>query len=318
MTSTITPQQYIAWVQRSLNRMLSTAMVTNGADTPEYQEKVREFKDVFELGKSAVFGSREQNVLIKRNHGVHDYVTWARAALEKAGYGTGGSSSGSMDRGTKAAIMKFQEDYEKLVDDGWIGAKTETLLIEQSGIFPPGHVKDPSDEPDEPKEVTTEVTVRGHVPAFAQKGRTCWAAAFAMMGGWKWKYKTVDAVLNEAGAVYAKKFNRGQSLTEGQTAKLAALLGLTGERELPDNWAGKLSEHGPLMLVQHVPEEDWLHWVVVTGYRKTFVFSDRSLDREELQYKETGNGSTWPFQPLSEVAGSAKSAGAVHSRWYHF
>jgi hypothetical protein len=319
-TATITPQEYIAWVQRSFNRIFGDTLVTSGADTPEYRQKVRDFKSAYGLGNSVEVGLREQNTLIKANHLHWDYVKWAQTALQKIGAGSSSTATGTMDSATKAAIRSFQTgEGLGLVEDGWIGAKTETALIKKSGTNPPGHVTLPPKKPAKPEEIVTSVVVRGRVPRLIQRGVTCWAAAFAMMYGWKHGTKSIRAILDEAGndGWWTTQYNRGLGLTEGHTAKLGTILGLTGERQLPENWAAKLTDHGPLMVVQDSGIEAWLHWIVVIGWRKTMVFPNRSLDREEIQYNEPFSGAS-PYKSLQSLNDDAKSLSLSHYSWFHF
>ena len=166
-TTAITPQEYIAWVQWSLNRLLGDTLITNGSDTPEYREKVRAFKSPYGLGSSAEVGAGEQNALIKANHSTGEYVKWAQKALEKAGASSGSAATGIMDSGTKAALHSFQA-YEGERDDGWIGAKTETLLIKRTGILPPGHLTHPPKKPSKPEEIQISIAVSGTVPNLIQ------------------------------------------------------------------------------------------------------------------------------------------------------
>jgi hypothetical protein len=320
MAAPITPKDYIAWVQRSLNRLLGSALITTGADTTDYREKVREFKVAYGLGSSADVGVPEQNALIKANHLTPVYVKWAQTSLDKLGAHTGGPATGTMDAGTKTAIRSFQS-YEGLLDDGWIGAKTETALINASGTHPPGHLTAPRPPktPGKTEEIQTSINVRGHVPRIIQTGPTCWAAAFAMMYGWKWGKKTIVEILDEAGdgGWWTKQYNKGMGLTEGHTAKLAKILGLTGVRHVPDNWVAKLADHGPLMVVQDPGVPGWLHWIVVVGWRKTMVFPDRSLDREELKYNEPFSGTS-PFKNMNVLTEEAKALTLSHNSWFHF
>ena len=200
-----TKQEYIAWVQRSLNRLPlgDTALITDGKDTSEYRDRVRAYKADKKLGKSDEVDAKVQNALIDGSHRAPEYVTWVQIALEKAVTHSGRAPTGKMDSATKTAIKSFQT-YEGLGDDGWIGPDTETVLIERSGVFPPGHfgpIEAPPEEeaPAEQEQIPISVLVRGEVPFFLQKGVTCWAAAFAMMYGWKHGKKDIRKILDEAG-----------------------------------------------------------------------------------------------------------------------
>jgi hypothetical protein len=286
---------------------------------------VRAYKADKKLGKSDEVDAKVQNALIDGSRRAPEYVTWVQIALEKAVTHSGRAPTGKMDSATKTAIKSFQT-YEGLGDDGWIGPDTETVLIERSGVFPPGHfgpIEAPPEEeaPAEQEQIPISVLVRGEVPFFLQKGVTCWAAAFAMMYGWKHGKKDIRKILDEAGdkGWWRRQFDfpSVNGLSEGHTAALATKLGLKGETGLPENWAAALANHGPLMVAQdpHVP--DWIHWIVVTGWRKTFSFPDRSRDVEELQRNDPGNGAN-DFMSLKTVISDANSLKLSHYRWFHF
>ena len=315
-----TRQEYIAWVQRSLNRLPlgDDALVTNGEDTSEYRAKVRAYKALDKkLGSSDDVDAKMQNALIKGSHKESEYVTWLQLALEEVGAHDGPMPSGKMDSATKTAIKSFQA-FEDLGDDGWMGPDTETVLIKRCGMFPPGHCAAAAESPPKP-EFQTSVVVSGEVPKLVQNGRTCWAAAFAMMHGWKSDTKTIRAALDAAGEKgwFTQQYDKRQSLSEGHTATLATRLGLKGETRLPANWAAALTEHGPLMVAQDPGVEGWIHWIVVTGWRKTFSLSDRAGDFEELQYNEPFSGAS-DFKARKAVIRDANSLNLSHHRWFHF
>lgn len=136
---TVSPTQYVAWVQRSLNRLLDAALVTDGAITSEYREQMKEFQFAYGLAATGEVHPADQNELIKANHKTPEYVAWAQRALVKVGAGIGLASTGAVNKETTGAIFSFQA-YQGLVDDGWIGAKTDTALIRESGTLPPGHL----------------------------------------------------------------------------------------------------------------------------------------------------------------------------------
>ena len=319
MAMTISGKDYIAWVQRALNRLVGSSLVTNGDDTPDYREAVRAFRSKYKLGSATTFGKSEETTLIKANHATPDYVTWAHTVLEKVGLpAAGGPTSKIIDR---TALVSFQDFApEGLNGDGWLGPNTELLLIQRTGMFPPGHATRPTPvKPVEPtEEIKTSVEVGYPVRRLLQRGPTCWAAAFAMMYGWKRRSPfSIQATLDVAGEVWTKQFNSSLPLSEGQTAKLGGILGLTGKKDVPDNWVTTLRDHGPVMLVQNPGEENWLHWVVVVAYHKTLVFPDRTQDREELGYHEPGNASSRSAD-LSSVVDSANSLSVSHYRCYRF
>jgi peptidoglycan hydrolase-like protein with peptidoglycan-binding domain len=135
----ISAKDYIAWVQRSLNRLLGVALITDGLDSSFYRDAVEEFQWAYGLPVSRDIDVADQNALIKANHLTPEYVAWAQESLAKVGAGIGLVASGTMNKATTNAIKSFQA-YHGLSDDGWIGAKTETALIRESGILPPGHI----------------------------------------------------------------------------------------------------------------------------------------------------------------------------------
>ncbi|HUG60567.1 MAG TPA: peptidoglycan-binding domain-containing protein, partial [Methylomirabilota bacterium] len=145
----ITSEDYIAWVQRSLNRILGCGLITNGVDTPEYREQVKEFKYGYLLGSSGTVGVAEQNALITANAHTYEYVNWVKSALDHAGVTSSLRQNGDIDKDTKEAIKSFQA-YSRLKDDGVVGARTETALLELARAMPPGHLKQGPKPPPKP------------------------------------------------------------------------------------------------------------------------------------------------------------------------
>ncbi len=45
--------------------------------------------------------------------------------------------NGSFDKATRDAVLSFQSYNGGLEDDGWVGIKTELILIQRSGLLPP-------------------------------------------------------------------------------------------------------------------------------------------------------------------------------------
>ena len=68
MSLKITAKQYIAWVQRSLNRLLGSALVSDGTDTEAYRDQVKEFRFCYVLGSSGEVDRPTQDALIKANY----------------------------------------------------------------------------------------------------------------------------------------------------------------------------------------------------------------------------------------------------------
>jgi len=136
----LTAKDYIEWVQRSLNRLLGVEIVTNGAITVPYRDAIEEFQFAYGLPRTRDVASRDQDEIIKANHKTPEYVRWVQEVLVKVGAGMGLAPSGIWNKDTKIATQSFQA-YIGLRDDGWVGAKTETALIRESRVTPPGHIR---------------------------------------------------------------------------------------------------------------------------------------------------------------------------------
>src|SRR5262245_46215044 len=104
----VTKQQYIAWAQRSVNRLLGSALVTDGSDTDAYHDQVKEFRFTYALGESGDVDRPTQDALIKANYLTPEYVSWAQKAFDRVGAAMGHSPDGTMDKETKDAIFSFQ------------------------------------------------------------------------------------------------------------------------------------------------------------------------------------------------------------------
>lgn len=129
----ISSTNYIKWVQRSLNRLLNKKLVVNGKKSFFYREAVKQFNKNFLGARSprSQVNRKTQNELIKANQMDTIYMFWVQDALRR----TGASDivrTGVKDKSTKIYIQGFQA-YRGLMDDGYVGAKTETALIKQSG-----------------------------------------------------------------------------------------------------------------------------------------------------------------------------------------
>ena len=139
----LTATDYISWVQRSLNRLLGERIRSNGSDSPYYRDSIEEFQLGYALPITRDIGPSDQNEIIKANHKTPEYVDWAQEVLRRTGASTGSSGvAGFMSEDTRDSIKSFQA-YIGLKDDGWIGARTETEMIRESGLTPPGHVVAP-------------------------------------------------------------------------------------------------------------------------------------------------------------------------------
>ena len=132
----------------------------DGYITPAYRREVSEFQlwehpvlmhakpDDPRLGK---VDELTQDALIRRSHTVPLYIDWIQHALTKVGIPTPVTSV--LDSKTVQNIKAYQNRPKNdLRADGWIGAKTETKLWRESGLFPPGsdYNEKPVPVPDRP------------------------------------------------------------------------------------------------------------------------------------------------------------------------
>lgn len=134
---TLSPRQYIRWVQLSLRRILGVKLEANGKDSAAYREAVKAFQrqPQWRLSVDGKVGQHTQNALIKANAQNPHYVEWINKALNQTGADLPDSDT-MMSEQTKTAIKGFQA-YHGLRDDGWVGPKTEFRLIQASKILPP-------------------------------------------------------------------------------------------------------------------------------------------------------------------------------------
>jgi peptidoglycan hydrolase-like protein with peptidoglycan-binding domain len=127
---------YVAWVQRSLNRLIGTRLVTNGADTPVYREWVKFFQKLQKECKrdDGKVDEATQNVMIKAVHNdriAHRriYLQWVKQALIIWSPGAKFALDGYLTPDTQKAIKAFQSEVD-LKPDGWVGYKTEKVLTQ--------------------------------------------------------------------------------------------------------------------------------------------------------------------------------------------
>jgi putative chitinase len=148
--------------------------------------------------------------------------------------------------------------------------------------------------------VVIDVTVDGPVPLVPQRtGTTCWAAAYAMMYGWKRRNTvSMDAALQAiANQRWAQKVNSPnpaeQGLGSSEAPDFAADAGLS---MLPANltiegMAGYLQNYGPLMIILRMPGHTggWTHARVITAIRGdgtpegTFVYYNDPAGSREVR-----------------------------------
>jgi hypothetical protein len=152
----ITPAEYIAWVKRSLNRLFNAGLVVD-ATTPEpYREAVRRLQREHGLPTTGDVNETTQNAIIKANERERNYLVWVQRALESDSIFTdpprsSPASGGSFkSEGLRLGIRSFQNKHTLKVD-GFVGAKTETLLMRVCRCTPPGHIVMPPREVPKPK-----------------------------------------------------------------------------------------------------------------------------------------------------------------------
>ena len=144
---TITSGEYINWVKRSLNRRYGLRLPINGVASASYRDAVRRFQRDVGRPETGHIDAAAQNILIKWNETTRAYMKWAHEALGTDAVGiytdparAKPKANGSYkSNGLRLGIRMFQR-REGLSVDGYIGAKTETVLIKRSGLKPPGHV----------------------------------------------------------------------------------------------------------------------------------------------------------------------------------
>src|SRR3954452_2250178 len=118
MACTLTAQDYIAWVQRSLNRLVGASLRDDGCTSPLYRILVAEFKFLHRLCLDSKVDEAMQDAIIRANHQDAEYMAWVGAALAGApgkvaatAHGAAGSAGG--------AFRSFQ-DSQGLKGDGWV------------------------------------------------------------------------------------------------------------------------------------------------------------------------------------------------------
>ena len=138
--------EYIQWVKGSLNRLLGASLSDDGKALLEYRSWLITFQMKHKLAVNAKVDLPTQNALIKANRGHAGYVRWIQNALLISGEGikAGGKNiiaDGIWGPHTEQAVKIFQAKHEKVKADGWVGAKTERLLMLRTGTVPPGRTK---------------------------------------------------------------------------------------------------------------------------------------------------------------------------------
>lgn len=138
--SQISAEDYIKWVQRTLNRLYDVGLVTNGKISSKYRDALKRFNLDY-LGRLYNdVDSKAQNVMIMLNEQNRAYMAWVQGLLLRTGASSELAQTGKKDKITTRYVKGFQA-YQGLKDNGFIGAKTETALIRAGKEFPPGHAK---------------------------------------------------------------------------------------------------------------------------------------------------------------------------------
>jgi hypothetical protein len=147
--------EYIRWVKGSLNRLVNASLADDGTALLKYRSWLITFQMRNKLAVNAKVDLPTQNTLIKQNRKHAGYVRWIQNALLISGEGinVGGkniAADGSWGPHTEQAVKIFQNKHEKVKADGWVGAKTERLLMLRTATIPPGRTKalrDPTFDP---------------------------------------------------------------------------------------------------------------------------------------------------------------------------
>ena len=128
----IDSKSYIQWVQRSLNRLVGSKLAVDGKAGPRYRDAVLAFQKKVRLPATGNVDSKTQNQLILGNEKNAGYVRSIQQALNQKGARI--AVDGIKGPGTTAAIKAFQRTRSPdLCVDGFVGAKTELLLLEPKG-----------------------------------------------------------------------------------------------------------------------------------------------------------------------------------------
>lgn len=135
----ITNAEYLMWVKRSSNRLLGESLPLDASKSAQYRTAVKEFQFGYRLPQTGEMNSATQDKMIRANHIDPIYADWVQEALRKAGAGHGVVREGMITNKVRRWIRSFQRS-KGLGVDGWVGAKTETVLAKESGIRPPSGI----------------------------------------------------------------------------------------------------------------------------------------------------------------------------------
>jgi len=144
---------YIKWVQQSLNTALGLKLAVDGDNGPQTRNAVREFQRRNKLAVDGDVGTQTEKFLISAtgtfppgfgptpppttpvSRGSTAYIKWVQQSLNQLGALI--TVNGIKGPQTTAAIRDFQRDNGLSVD-GDVGPKTEAVLSNATGTFPPG------------------------------------------------------------------------------------------------------------------------------------------------------------------------------------
>jgi hypothetical protein len=162
MSSVVHDRAYIAWVKRSLNRLVFAGLKTDGQVTMSYRLWVREFqyRTGCKLGGNGSVDKITQDYLIainnvSTNHSSRLYIAWVQKSLLQLNMGSGFIANGELNKETKKAVQKFQQSVKHKHIDGVIGPKTEIDLAmkvgfsEIPGFYPGGPNRAPVPYPND-------------------------------------------------------------------------------------------------------------------------------------------------------------------------
>ncbi|MGI8639287.1 MAG: peptidoglycan-binding domain-containing protein [Pyrinomonadaceae bacterium] len=160
MSNVVHNPEYIAWVKRSLNRLVFAGLKTDGQVTLLYRLWVREFqyRTGCRLGGNGSVDKKTQDYLIainnvSTNQSSRIYIAWVQQALLKLNMGSGFAANGELTKETKNAIKKFQLSVKHKHIDGVVGPKTEIDLakivtdLRVPGYYPGGPQRSPLPHP---------------------------------------------------------------------------------------------------------------------------------------------------------------------------
>jgi hypothetical protein len=107
----ISTVDYLKWVQRSLNRVMSSGLSIDGADTAKYRLAVQRFNGKWSGGKrdDSKVDKATQDELIAHNYTDQEYVGWIQEALASVLGLRLDASVGVLDRDTVKATKAFQK-----------------------------------------------------------------------------------------------------------------------------------------------------------------------------------------------------------------